>query len=332
MYTGFYATRTGMKIHRARAFFKLMGTDFIFKPFNVSSYHPLQAVLATGQVDENMMLMVFAVGQQTLALVMKQMAYHHVAQGELNGHAWTAFFCAGCNMGTAITPIINGRVHHFRVTGIYNAMSVMSDYETESSWEHVTGECIQGKLRGTHLTAHTPQYLTVGQALDFAPDAQIAISKSSRLAHLLDLALLNRMSALTGYMPGVFRLSMTRVDTRLPELELGLGVWIGGAARFYPLKTIKAQGDFLMDTLNSQPLVIYLDPVSGVPAVHCTTSQVHRWDGDTLVLESGERLRSGYVLNQNVQKSPLNAPYHQFTRWYGFSYMFPSCEIFSFNS
>jgi hypothetical protein len=228
MHPSSYTTQTGMKISPARAYLKLPGTDFVFRPFNVSRYQSLRAALASGLVDADTKLMVFAVGQQTLVLVMKQMAYHHVAQGELNGQAWAAFFCAGCNMGTTVTPIVNGQVHHFRVTGIYNAMSVMSDYETGSSWEHITGECIQGKLQGTRLPTDSPQYLTGAQTLDFAPDAQIAIARPSRLARLLDVVLLNRMSTLTGYMPGIFRFSMTRVDTRLPELALGLGVWSGG--------------------------------------------------------------------------------------------------------
>ncbi len=328
----FYTTQTGMKINPTRAYLKLVGTNLVFKPFNVSAYRRLHTALETGLVDEDTMLMVFAVGKQTLALVMKQLAYHHVAQGELNGRAWAAFFCAGCNMGTTVTPIIDGRLYHFSVTGIYNAMSVMSDYETRSSWEHITGECIQGKLQGTHLPIHIPQYLTVAQALKFASDTQIAISRPPWLAHLLDIVLLNRMSTVTGYMPTIFRLSMTKVDTRLPELELGLGVWMGGAARFYPLKSIKAQRGFLIDSLNRQPMVIYRDPVSGIPTAHCTSSQVCGWDGDSLVLESGERLHDGYVLNQNAEKRPLNSPYHQFTRWYGFSYMFSSCEIYSVNS
>lgn len=328
----FYTTQTGMKINPTRAYLKLVGTNSVFKPFNVSAYHRLQTALETGLVNEDTKLMVFAAGEQTLALVMKQMAYHHVAQGKLNGQAWAAFFCAGCNMGTTVTPIIDGRIYHFSVTGIYNAMSIMSDYETHSSWEHITGECIQGKLQGKHLPIHTPRYLNVAQALKFASDMQIAISKPSWLAHLLEIVLLNRMSTLEGYMPSIFRLSMTKGDTRLPELELGLGVWLDGAARFYPLKAIKAQKGFLTDTLNYQPLVIYQDPVSGIPTVHCTSSQVYGWDGDTLVLESGERLYGGYELNQNLEKTRLNPPHHQFTRWYGFSYMFPSCEIYSINS
>jgi hypothetical protein len=121
-----YATQTGMVIDRARAYPKIAGVDAVFPPFDVSQYEHIQAALTKRLVDPQTKLMVFEVGQQTLALVLKQMAYHHVAQGQLNGQAWTAFFCVSCNMGTSLVPIVNGRVHRFRVTGIYNAMSMMS--------------------------------------------------------------------------------------------------------------------------------------------------------------------------------------------------------------
>jgi hypothetical protein len=127
------------------------------------------------------------------------------------------------------------------------------------------------------------------------------------------------------------QVTVDAVTTTLFKLALGLGVWSGGTARFYPLQTIQAQGNVLMDTLNRHQLVIYLDPVSRVLAVHRTSSPVRGWDDDTLLLQSGERVCSGYVLSQGSQKRPLDSLNHQFARWYGFSYMFPSCEIFSVN-
>jgi len=50
-----------------------------------------------------------------------------------------------------------------------------------------------------------------------------------------------------------------------------------------------------------------------------------------LALESGERIRNGYVTNKASQQRPLDTPYQQIARWYGFSCMFPGREIFSAN-
>jgi len=224
-------------------------------------------------------------------------------------------------------PVVNGRVHRFRVTGIYNSMPMMSDDETGSVWEHVTGECIRGSLQGTQLHTRSAQYLTAAQLVDSSPDALIAVSKASWGSRLLDALLLRRMLTSTGYMPGLFRISMTRSDNRLPELELGLGIWSDDHARFYPLKTIKEQQNAVVDTLNQQRMVLYIDPVSGAPGAHRTSAQIQGWEGDTLVLDSGERICNGYVLNAASEKQSIDRPNQQFTRWYGFSYMFPACEI-----
>jgi hypothetical protein len=324
-----YATQTGMVVNPARAYPKIPGVDVVFPPFNVAHYHDLTAALAKRKVDPQTRLMVFDVGQHTLALVLQQMAYHHVAQGQLDGQAWAAFFCVSCNMGTTLTPMVNGRVHRFRVTGIYNSISMMSDDETGSVWEHVTGECIRGALQGAQLQTRPAQYLTAAQLVEAVPDARIALSRASLRSRLLNVLLLRRMLRPAGYMPGAFRLSMTKRDKRLPELEMGLGIWMNGQARFYPMRTIKSLNNALVDTLGQQQIVVYVDPVSGTPAAHRTTAQIQGWDGDTLALDSGERIRNGHVFTATAERQPLDRPNQQFTRWYGFSYMFPACEIFT---
>ncbi len=325
-----YVTQSGMAFKPIRAaFLKILGVDFIFKTFNVRAYQKLQDALGQYLVGADAKLMLFEVGGQWVTLLQTQMAYHHVAQGQLNGEAWAAFLCVCCNMGTTVTPIINEQVHHFRVTGIYNGMSIMSDDESKSVWEHITGECIKGPLQGTRLETRPAQYLTAAQILETTPDALIAVSKPSLLARLSHFLLLKHMLDSNGYMPGLFRLSMTQKDERLAELELGLGVWMGGHARYYPVQTINANGNAIVDTLNQQQILVYIDPATHVPTAHISASHIQGWDNDVLILESGEGIHNGYVLYGDSQKAPIERPNQQFTRWYGFSYMFPNCEIYA---
>jgi Protein of unknown function (DUF3179) len=324
-----YVTQTGMAINSVRAaFVKIPGVDVVFKPFNVRAYRKLQDALAQGLVDADTNLMLFEAGGQSVTLLQTQMAYHHVAQGQLNGEPWAAFLCVCCNMGTTVTPIINEQVHHFRVTGIYNSMSIMSDDESKSVWEHITGECIKGRLQGTQLETRPAQYLTAAQVLEMVPDALIAISTPLLLARLSHFLLLRHMLNPNGYIPGLFRLSMTQKDERLAELELGLGVWMDGQACFYPIEFIRANDNAILDTLNQQQILVYIDSATQVPTAHISVSQIQGWENDMLVLESGERVHNGYVLHGDSKKTPIERPNQQFTRWYGFSYMFPNCEIY----
>lgn len=323
-----YVTQTGMAIEPSRAFFSIPIANKLFKPFNVSEYHSLQDVLKKGWVDSETDLLVFEVSGQTLTLLLKQMAQDHVAQGELNGEKWAFFFCACCHMGGSVTPIVNGQHLHFRVTGVYNSMSIMSDYETGSYWENATGECIEGPLKGTHLETRPPQYLKVSQVLEMDPDAQVATRKFSWLDRFSDATGNQPMLGAKGFIPPPFRMSMTKSDERLPELDLGLGVWIGKAARYYSMKTIREKNNVIVDRLGNEQLIVYIDPISKTPAAHLTRSPFKEWEDNALVLESGERIIHGHVLGTDGNKQPISRPSQQFARWYSFSYLHPMCDIY----
>jgi len=326
-----YVTKTGMDIQPSRAFFKVPIVNKLIKPFNVSEYHSLQTVLTKGWVDAETDLLAFEVNGQTLTLLLKQMALDHVAQGELDGEAWAFFFCACCHMGGSVVPIVNGQHLHFRVTGVYNSMSVMSDYETSSYWENATGECIEGPLQGTHLESRPAQYLKVGQVLEMDPEALVATREFSLIDRFGD-ATNQRMLGSDGFIPPPFRMSMTKADERLPELDLGLGVWMDKLARYYSLKTIREHNNVIVDTLGQEQLIVYIDPVSNTPTAHLSTSDVKGWEADALVLESGERIANGHVIDTNEKESPISRPSQQFARWYSFSYLHPGCEIYGMKS
>ena len=65
-----------------------------FKPFYVKQSHllALQAALASGKVNADTELLLLDHPQEALALVKGQMAYHHVAQGEIAGEPWLVSF------------------------------------------------------------------------------------------------------------------------------------------------------------------------------------------------------------------------------------------------
>jgi len=329
---GVYVTKTGMDIQPSRAFFKVPIVNKLIKPFNVSEYHSLQIVLKKGWVDAETDLLVFKVNGQTLTLLLKQMAQDHVAQGDWGGEAWAFFFCACCHMGGSVVPIVNGQHLHFRVTGVYNSMSILSDYETGSYWENATGECIEGPLQGVHLESRSAQYMKVGQVLKMDPTALVATRKFSLVDRFSDATGNQRMLGPDGFIPPPFRMSMTKADERLPELDLGLGVWIGNQACYYPMTIIRENNNVIADTLSQEQLIVYIDPISNTPAAHLSGVKVKGWEDDALVLESGERIANGHILDARAEKRPITRPSQQFARWYSFSYLHPGCDIYGVSS
>ena len=60
----------------------------IFPPVYVETTVPLSEALTRGDVREDTHLMVIERKARMLALLTKQMIYHHVAQGEIDGEPW----------------------------------------------------------------------------------------------------------------------------------------------------------------------------------------------------------------------------------------------------
>ena len=74
-------------IDRAR-----VGAGSRFEPFRVSQTQSLRQALAAGVVVSDTRLLVMEHAAGRLALLTDQMAYHHVAQGDIAGEPWMVSF------------------------------------------------------------------------------------------------------------------------------------------------------------------------------------------------------------------------------------------------
>ena len=81
-----------------------------------------------------------------------------------------------CNSGVSLTPTIDGKLYHFVHYGLYDALFVMADTETETIWNHITGEAVYGDLVGHRLPISSLLHMNVKQALGMDPDMEVAIS------------------------------------------------------------------------------------------------------------------------------------------------------------
>ena len=68
---------------------------------------------------------------------------------------------------------VNGRVLHFHLAGINNQNFIMRDEETGSWWQQVTGEAIQGPLKGQTLRPVFHDELTFGLWKREKPDGRV---------------------------------------------------------------------------------------------------------------------------------------------------------------
>jgi hypothetical protein len=147
---------------------------------------------------------------------------------------------------------VNGRQLHFHLAGINNQNFIMRDEETGSWWQQVTGEAIQGPLKGQRLRPVYHDELTFalwkrekpgGRVL--RPDEQIAQAGK--------------------YYPANWEERMTKLpvatsvalDKSLEPRTLVIGVTVNGVPKAYPLDALVKQS-LIIDDVGSVPIFIVL--------------------------------------------------------------------------
>ncbi|MCB0001840.1 MAG: DUF3179 domain-containing protein, partial [Anaerolineae bacterium] len=192
-------------------------------------------------------------------------------------------------------------VHWFGVAGLANGLAVMRDEETKSLWDHITGECFDGPLAGRRLDFWQVHITNVAAEVAAHPDTILLKSGHQSLRGSIMRMFLGKRMRYTNegtMLAPNFRSTMhQQIDPRLPEGEQGLGLTKElNQGKFYPVKLIPSGGE-IEDEWLGRRVRITRNEIDGVPFA--------MW------ADTGE------------------APMQLLSRWYGFSFTYPDCEIYS---
>jgi hypothetical protein len=290
---------------------------------------PLKTALERGLVFNNTPLQLAEALNPPLAFVTLQLVYYHIAQGQSGNQPWTVSFCVVCNAGACFSPCVNGQTLHFEDGGLYNAMLLMRDQETGSYWDHINGKCLYGALAGQQLERLCPMlHITAERALEVYPDVQLAFTVLT--AEQEESALEDQANFRQSAQPdwSFFIHTLDREDTRLPRLDMGLGVWTEQTSLFYPMTRLHSLNNALIHPFEGRRLLVYIDPASDTPTAFYTEAKSATWRGDVLMLDNGDSIRWGVLYNAKGERKPIEHPQQLFQRWYGFAFAFPECEIY----
>jgi len=233
-----------------------------------------------------------------------------------------------CNSGVSLSPVVNGKTHHFAARGVYNGLLLMGDRESGSFWDHITGKCVHGPLKGSQLEVFPLLHMNVAQSLALYTKVQIAISKLTFMQQLNVFFMGPILRSKRGFFPPVFKKTMSKEDTRRPRMDSGLGVWNKTRQRYYPLEHLRKQGSALIDEFDGRRLLVYIDPTSNTPVAIYTDATRYIWHKDELNLDTGEIIRGGALYNAQGMTQSVLHPMQMLTRWYGFAFTFPGCELY----
>ncbi|MBN2224238.1 MAG: DUF3179 domain-containing protein [Deltaproteobacteria bacterium] len=227
-----------------------------------------------------------------------------------------------------MTPEVDGKLLSFKIAGTYNGMVLIGDRETGSWWDHITGECVDGKLAGKRLPVSPLLHSTAASALGSHPNARIAVGRQSVPERIMSVSLDWMRRSLGRFLLPLARSTMGDEDGRLPRWEIGLGVWSDTGSVYYPRDIIKKKGRLLTDEFEGRQLLVYLDPGSNVPAAVFIKGGSARWEEDAIVLSDGKVVRDGALWDNAGNQLFTHRPMQLVSRWFGFALTFPGCRVY----
>jgi hypothetical protein len=145
---------------------------------------------------------------------------------------------------------VNGRQLHFHLAGINNQNFIMRDEETGSWWQQVTGEAIQGPLKGQKLKPVYHDELTFTLWKQEQPNGRV-LRPDEEIAKAGKYAPANweqRMSQ-------VPVTSSVVADKLLDQRALIVGVRVNNVAKAFPLDALRKQ-NLIIDELGGTPIFL----------------------------------------------------------------------------
>jgi hypothetical protein len=240
-------------------------------------------------------LLVLRRGDTTRAFLVEEMAWHHVAQGELDGEPFAVVYCVVCDVAIGMTPVVDGRLLHLSAGGLANGVVLARDDETGSYWD-VTGAAVAGPLAGRSLPTWPLERTNAAAALREEPDLPLARSNPGAYGTWWSRVVRSVARDPDGYLPPFFRRTLGESDPRREELELGLGVVVDGLARFYPAAELADLGAGVLE--------------------------------DSFVASRVTIEKSGDGATWAAVEADGSRPFQVWGRWYGFAATFSGCDVF----
>jgi hypothetical protein len=148
-------------------------------------------------------------------------------------------------------PVVNGQKLNFSLAGINNQNFIMRDAETGSWWQQISGEAIQGSLKGRKLREIFHDELTFGVWKRENPEGRVLRPDEKILA---------ARKYESDWESKVARMPVwvnTKPDASLEPRTLIVGVSINGTSKAYPFSAIEKQSPIL-DMVGGTDIVVLL--------------------------------------------------------------------------
>jgi hypothetical protein len=297
---------------------------------DVTETQSLAQALAAGQVVADTRLLVFEHEGLLYTFPMSVVLSYNVIQGQIQDQLWMMTFCNACNTGIVFDPHIDGKMLHFRRRGSYDGLLLIWDEETNSYWQHITGQALYGSSAGKQLNMMTAtRQMTSAEALAKDETALLLTSTLTPEQEKLSIAMEKMRSKPEKVEAGIIS-TIAQEDTRRPRFELGLGVWNETSSTYFPLLMLHMNDNAVITEFNERKLLIYQEEGAIAPVAAYVDTQRAVWMQDVLRLDGGASIHNDLYVAADGQTQPLERPMQLLMRWYGFALTFPGCHVPNF--
>lgn len=304
--------------------FKFLADKMFYQP-----EHKVLANAAANKVDLKKLVIGVTLNGESKAFPIEIIGYHHQVRDSLGGQPIMVTYCTVCRTGRVFSPIVNGKLEHFRLVGMDHFNAMFEDETTRSWWRQATGVAVAGPLKGSGLKEIHSQQASLAAWMRQNPNT---------LVMQPDAVFAKQYAGLTGFDEGSIESGLEKRDPGSWQFKSWVvGLKQNGNAKAYDWNDLVKQR-IINDTFQNMPIVLVLEN---------DNRSFHVWNRklDEQVLQfnmddAAQTLKEsgGSVLNMNGEfiDGPLKGKkllpvqsYQEF--WHSWESFHPGTQKFIFN-
>jgi len=219
------------------------------------------------------------------------LSYHEIVNDTLGGMQITVAYCPLCNTASVFNRELkfNNKKYtlKFGTSGMLRMSNlVMWDEQTETWWQHITGEGIVGELAGTKLEALPAKIFSLGNYVKYFPDGVTLMPNDGPNYEKNNYV---KYDSPDNTIPFLFS---GKIDNRLLAMEYVIGVEKGDKQKVFPLSALRQAG-VINSNIGEENIVLFYTPdmVSNL---------------DTKDIKQGRKIGSGTVFRSLVDDMELS--------------------------
>jgi len=232
---------------------------------------------------------------ESLAYPLNMLSSHEIINDIIEGIPFSIAYCPLCNTAYAFSRKVKFNKKEyllkFGTSGMLRMGNlVMWDEETETWWQHLTGDAVIGELTGAKINKLASQIISLNNFIEFYPIGRVMfpntdISHKSRY-HINSYT---KYDSIGIKQP---RLFFKEVDKRLPAMEYIISVKNNDIINVYPLSILQKE-ELINDKIGIEDIVLFYndDMISNL---------------ETKLISKGKQIGSGTVFGAVVNNKTLH--------------------------